>query len=188
MIQRVGTISIDEFNRMIAAGYFDRVKQRVDLIRGELVYMSPASPMHDEVLTRMESWSEKWAPTVGYRKRSEKGVELSPLVSVPEPDVVWVKDKDYMTIKPQAADVGLVIEVAKSSLDDDRRELAPLFAEAGIPEYWIVNCLEHCIEVHRQPAGEEYAEQFSVDVGERISPLIAPQAVLDVAALFARRG
>jgi Uma2 family endonuclease len=188
MIQRAGTISIDEFNRMIAAGYFNRVTQRVDLIRGELVYMSPASPMHDEVLTRIESWSEKWAPTVGYRKRSEKGVELPPLVSVPEPDVVWVKDKDYMTVKPQAADVGLLIEVAKSSLDDDRQELAPLYAEAGIPEYWIVNCIEQCLEVHRKPIGDEYAEQFTVDIGEKVNPLVAPHAILDVAALFARRG
>lgn len=188
MIQRVGTISIDEFNRMIAAGDFDRVTQRVDLIRGELVYMSPAGPMHDEVLTRLTEWSFEQARLAGYRVRTEMGVEMPPLVSVPEPDLVWVLDKDYMTVKPQAEDVGLLIEVANSSLREDRDDLIPLYAEAEISEYWIVNCIEHCVEVHRKPVGDEYTEQFTVDVGERMSPLAAPEALLDVAALFARRG
>src|SRR4051794_6961681 len=110
MIQGPGTLSIDDFDRMIEEGHFDRVKQRVDLIRGELVYMSPAGPIHDEVLTRLQEWSAKWAGRYGCRVRSEKGVELPHLVSVPEPDIVWVVDEDYMDQKPQEKDVRLLIE------------------------------------------------------------------------------
>jgi Uma2 family endonuclease len=187
MIRRPGTISIEAFDQMIEAGCFHRIKRRVDLIRGEIVYMSAAGPMHDEVLTRLTEWSFAWAARYGCRVRTEKGVKLPPVVSVPEPDIVWVADKDYMTDKPYAEDVALLIEVSDSSLQEDRVELVPLYAEAGIAEYWIANCAEQCIEVFRRPVGIEYTEQLVFDFGEVVSPLIAPQAVVDVAGLFALR-
>lgn len=188
MIRRPGTITIEDFDRMIEVGHFASIKHRVDLIRGELVYMSAAGPMHDEVLTRLREWSAEWAKQCGYRMRSEMGLKLPRVVSVPEPDIVWVVAKDYMTGKPTAQDAGLVIEVSNSSLREDRVELTPLYAESVVPEYWIVNCIEQCIEVHRQPVGDEYLDQSTVDVGEQVSPLVAPQAVLDVAELIARHG
>lgn len=187
MIRRLGPISIEEFDRMIEEGYFEEGKQRVDLIRGRLRIMSPAGPMHEEILTRLERWSEKWAPTCGSQKRSEKSIDLPRVSSVPEPDIVWVKDRDYMDARPTAIEVDLLIEVSVSSLDDDRIEMRSLYAEAGILEYWIVNCIDQCIEVHRKAKDSEYTEQFIIDRGQRVSPLVAPQAWLDVEELFARR-
>ena len=187
MIQRPGTITIEDFDRMIEEGYFDRVKQRVDLIRGEIICMNAAGPMHDEVVTRLTEWSSLWARRSGCRVRTEKGIKLPPVVSEPEPAIVWVVDKDYMADKPYAQDIALLIEVSDSSLNEDRIELVPLYAEAGISEYWIVNCADQCIEVHRHPVDGEYTEQFIVDFGDEVSPLVAPEAVVDVAGLFARR-
>jgi Uma2 family endonuclease len=63
--------------------------------------------------------------------------------------------------------------------------MCELYAEAGIAEYWIVNCIESVIEVHRQPVDCIYQERLVVEPGQKFSPLIAPEAVLDVADLFA---
>jgi len=136
-------------------------------------------------LTYLEDWSSEWASKYGYRKRSEKSVEFAGLESVPEPDLVWVKKRRYRKARPQAADVGLVMEISYSSLAEDRGEMAELYAEAGIAEYWVVNCIDNVIEVHRQPVNGIYQLHFVVEPGQTISPLIAPDAKLDVADLFA---
>ena len=104
--------------------------------------------------------------------------------SVPEPDIVWVKRRRYRKAHPTASDVGLVIEVSDSSLADDRK-LATLYAGAGIQEYWIVNCIDEVVEIHRDPHGDEYQDRFVVPRGKHVSPIAGPEALLDVADLFA---
>lgn len=185
MISRVGHITIKDFEQMIARGEFDKTRERVDLIRGELRFMSPAGPDHSDILTYLVEWSVEGAKKHGFRVRPEQGVRFLELESLPEPDIAWVRGKRYRKAHPTAADVGLVIEVANSSLREDRGEMAELYADAGIGEYWIVNCVDQVVEVHRQPAAGRYHVQFIVKLGEKISPLIAPDALLDVAELFA---
>jgi Uma2 family endonuclease len=75
--------------------------------------------------------------------------------SQPEPDFVIVRGgaRTYLTRHPVAADVGLIIEVADSSLLRDQRDKTRIFARGGIPWYWIVNLVDHQIEVHSQPTG-----------------------------------
>lgn len=77
-----------------------------------------------------------------------------------------------------------MIEVSYSSLDSDRTEMKAIYAEAGIPEYWIVNCADAWIEVYRDPEGSDYRICTTVRVGETISPLVCPAAQLSVAELF----
>jgi Uma2 family endonuclease len=67
-------------------------------------------------------------------------------------------DDTYTTRHPGAAEVGLVVEVADSSLATDRGLKARLYAEAGIEIYWIVNLVDRCIEVHTSPGLQGYAE------------------------------
>jgi Uma2 family endonuclease len=129
--------------------------------------MSPAGPEHEDILTYLEDWSSSWASKYGYRKRSEKSIEFAGLQSVPEPDLVWVKNRRYRKARPTAADVGLVVEISYASLAEDRGEMCELYAEAGIAEYWIVNCIESVIEVHRQPVDCIYQERFVVEPGQR---------------------
>ena len=71
--------------------------------------------------------------------------------SEPEPDVALLVRRDdfYASAKPGPTDVLLLIEVGDASLDDDREVKRPLYAEAGIAEYWIVNLVDGCLEVHR---------------------------------------
>ena len=73
--------------------------------------------------------------------------------SEPEPDIAILKPRDdfYESQKPRPKDVLLIIEVADSSIEEDREVKAPLYAENGITEYWIVNLDEDCLEVYRSP-------------------------------------
>ena len=73
----------------------------------------------------------------------------------PEPDVTVLRQRSYKHAEPAVADVLLLIEVAETSLRYDRVTKRPLYAEAGVPEYWIVDCGAESIELHRGPGGEE---------------------------------
>jgi Uma2 family endonuclease len=78
------------------------------------------------------------------------------LDSVPEPDVALLRPRPdfYASAKPAAGDVLLVIEVADSSLDFDREVKLPLYARAGIPEFWLVDLVAGTLELHSDPYSE----------------------------------
>jgi Uma2 family endonuclease len=184
MIQRLTALSIDQYEQMIVDGVFAS-DERVELIRGELHNMSPAGPFHSDLLGHLIHWSVPHCNSAGYRCFAQPGITLAESESIPEPDLVWVRNRKYQKARPQAADVALAIEISHSSLNYDRKIKSPLYAEAGIADYWIVNCIDRCIEVHRQPVDGEYRERFVVEIGGKVSPLVAPAASLDVAELFA---
>jgi len=97
--------------------------------------------------------------------------------------------RDYLAQHPTSA--LLVVEVSEASLKTDREVKGSLYASAGIPEYWILNLRERVLEVYREPAadaravyGAAYQWRRVCGVGEQVSPLAAPEAKLEVAALL----
>src|SRR6185369_10948501 len=98
--------------------------------------------------------------------------------SAPEPDLVWVRRRNYSQKHPEPSDVLLVVEVAESSLAEDRGEKLRLYAEAGIADYWIVNLIDSTIEIFRQPIGGSYAWSATLATGETVAPLCLPGANL----------
>ena len=86
----------------------------------------------------------------------------------------------YGARPPQVADVLLVIEVADTSVQSDRRVKIPLYAQAGIPEAWLVNLPADRIEVYRKPTGDKYAEVTSASRGHTLTPLEIPSTTLSV--------
>jgi Uma2 family endonuclease len=107
--------------------------------------------------------------------------------SEPEPDVAVISGsrRDYAE-HPQAA--LLVIEVADSSLRFDRQVKGPLYARAGIPEYWIVNLVDRTLEVYRQPEQRDDAWDYrlvqSLRPEESVAPVTLPTQALQVADLL----
>ena len=110
--------------------------------------------------------------------------------SEPEPDVSVVPGsfRDYPHSHPARA--GLVVEIADSSLALDRGEKAGLYARARVPEYWIVNLVDHALEVYRDPApdagaplGWRYTTRAALGREETVTPAGAPAAVIAVADL-----
>ena len=180
----VARLTLSQYDRMIKAGVFEcEAATHVEFIRGEIRQMAPIGPEHEEVVDRLTKWSFAVLPAQGIRVRVQNSIGLPPLESAPEPDVVWVIERDYSQGRPTAEDILLVIEVAESSLAYDRGEKAALYAEAGIRDYWVVNLLEQSIEVRRDPRAGHYCSLKTYAGNNEICPLAMPQASLSPLSL-----
>jgi Uma2 family endonuclease len=179
-------ITVAEYDRMIADGKFEGglTRPRVELIDGELREMSPIGSIHERLVARLVRWSctNTAGDIVSVRPQSSIGIPDSD--SVPEPDVVWAKEKDYGAGRPVGADILLVIEVSESSLAFGRGEKADMYASAGIADYWVVNIPGRCVEVFRQPEAGRYAVHEIIHASAGIHPLAFPEVALPVELLF----
>jgi Uma2 family endonuclease len=127
-------------------------EDKVELLENYIVFKMPRSPRHDSTLQRMLRPLLRTRPTA-WGLRIQSAIALSD--SQPEPDFAFVRGSaaDYENRHPGPADVGLVIEVADSSLLRDQRDKTRIYARGGIPWYWIVNLVDKRIEVYGQPSG-----------------------------------
>jgi Uma2 family endonuclease len=178
-------LTLNEYSHMVACGAFDKLDRKIELIRGEIREMNPAGPVHDDLIDYLYDWSVRSTERSKVHVRGQTGMDLPQLESRPEPDVFWVHAKRYLDRHPTGEDTLLAIEVADSSLRSDRTMKAELYAEAGIQEYWVVDVHGQCIYVMRSVAADgHYGWQRTAAVGEEVSPLAQPNAVLNVADLF----
>ena len=129
---------------------------RVELIEGQLVAMSPIGSHHSGTINAL---SRNLVLTVGYRgvvavRNPVRRDDLSEL----QPDfmILRPKDDDYREATPRPQDVLLIVEVADSSLAYGCNVEQALYARHGIPEFWIVNILAQQVEVCRAPANGDY--------------------------------
>ncbi len=161
----------EEYDRMIAAGMF-KPGERIELIDGEILQMPPQGSAHFTAIQLAEE-ALRGAFGAGFVVRTRAPLALGP-DSEPEPDIAVASGnaRDYREAHPATA--LLLVEVADSTLDYDRRRKGELYARAGIREYWIVNLLESCLEVYRDPDQGIYLESRRLAAGDEIVPLTAP--------------
>ena len=164
--------TVGDYHRMTEAGIFDE-DSRVELIRGQIVDRAAIGAPHLGMVNRLTRLLPAMLAGRGILS-VQNPVRLDDS-SEPEPDVAVLKPRadDYGTATPRAADVLLLIEVADTSLSQDRDVKAPLYAEGGIAEYWIVDLAGPAVEVYRQPRDDRYAQVQRV----------GPEGTLDIAAL-----
>lgn len=149
LLARLKRFSVAEYHRFVALGGVTEA-DRIELLEGYLVTKMSRNPPHDGTLQTLEDVLLGLLP-VGWTRRGQKAAELAD--SVPEPDVAVVRGdpRVYYTRHPTRADIGLVIEVADTSLADDRVDKARIYARAGIVLYWIVNIPDRQVEVYTDP-------------------------------------
>lgn len=162
---------------MVEAGILD-AHERVELVDGVLVEMSPIGPRHDEVVEWLTRHFVK-ASGDAFRVRVQSTF-LTPGGGFFEPDII-VFAAIPRGRHPDAA--LLVVEVAYTSHAWDARKAAT-YAAAGVHEYWIVDVKGDELLVHRSPAGDTYASVERFVPGDLVTPLIDAPPV-DVAALLA---
>jgi Uma2 family endonuclease len=147
----IARFSVTRYQQMIETGILTP-EDKVELLENYVVLKMPRNPLHDSTIQRM---LEKLFPRrpAGWGLRVQSAITLTD--SQPEPDFAFVRGSsaDYANCHPAASDVGLVIEVADSSLLRDQRDKTRIYARGGIPCYWIVNLVDRRIEVYSQPSG-----------------------------------
>ena len=143
--------TLDEYHQLIESGGFDE-DSRVELINGFLADMSPKTPDHENTIR----WLTRFvvSGTDGDRFNVGIGAPLTIGGSEPEPDVTVVERSTPAPYHPATA--ALVIEVSFSSLHRDLREKPPIYAEAGVPVYWVVDLHGSRVVVHTDPRDAEY--------------------------------
>lgn len=148
-------LTCDDYHAMIAAGILDE-DNKVELLNGELILMSPISPNHSGVINRLNSLLQELLKGLAIIA-VQNPVSLAPF-SEPEPDLAILKPRDdfYFDAHPIPEDILLLIEVSDFTLEKDRSVKAPLYAKAGIPFYWIVNVPELQLEAYSRPAKGKY--------------------------------
>jgi Uma2 family endonuclease len=162
------SIDLTVYHGMIEHGLLSE-DDKVELISGKIVTMSPKGSRHAACLRKIMTWLPK---RVGSRAQIQVQDPIQiPELSEPEPDLALVRPRAdfYADRHPLPEEVLLIIEIADSSLDYDRNIKAPLYAAAGIPAYWIINLPEGVIEQHTQPLGDRYKAVRIMERGERLS-------------------
>jgi Uma2 family endonuclease len=167
--------TVHEYHRMGDAGVLDE-QDRVELIRGEVVEMTPIGPKHANCVRRLIAALSR---LVGARAIVDA---QNPIVlgerSELQPDLVLLKPcDDFYAAHPRPSDTLLVIEVSDSSLEFDRRVKAPLYAAAGVPELWIVDLQQSTIDIYRNPGGGGYDQRETATRRERVRVPIADAAL-----------
>jgi Uma2 family endonuclease len=178
LTERQRPLRREEYERMIAAGFFR--DERVELIRGLVVEMSPQTAPHADVIQALTQLL--LPPLVGRASVRARLPYAASDDSLPEPDFAIVAPVRHRTAHPDRA--FLLIEVADSSLSLDRQEKAELYARAGVPEYWVVNVAARIIERHSEPADGVYARLTPFRRGETIQPLAFPDVAVGVDDVF----
>lgn len=177
--ERVVKLRREQFEQMIEGGMFDE-HDRIHLLDGVLVQTSPQGDEHALAIVRLTNLLA--------RKLGEQA-DVAPQVpfragpySRPEPDVaIWPRGGDQVPERPL-----LVIEVAVSSVRADRLVMAPIYAAAGVPEYWIVNLVDRVVERHTEPAGERYARIEPLRPGQEVALVALPEITVAIADVLPR--
>jgi Uma2 family endonuclease len=146
-------LTVDEYERLADAAILD--DDRVELIDGYLVRKMPKKPKH--VWTVDAALNALQARLRGWWCRKEDPVRI-PRYDEPEPDVAAVRGSrdDYVDRTPGTKDVGLLVEVAETTLGRDRGEKKMAYARGRIPVYWIINLVDRQVEVYSDPRRGQY--------------------------------
>jgi Uma2 family endonuclease len=150
--------TVDEYHRLIADGYFAH-DEGFELLEGLIVRKMSRDPLHDSSLSSARRVLDARMP-VGWHLRVQSAVTT--IDSEPEPDIAIVQGGDftYRTRHPGAADAVLLVEVANTSLTDDRAWKGAIYARAGFAVYWIINLNNARVEVYTDPSGPDPAPAY----------------------------
>jgi Uma2 family endonuclease len=167
--------TLAEFERLIEVGIFTE-EDRIELIQGELVPMSPKGNRHELVRDEIMNWMMEHKPAT-LRLSSEIGWRPPDADTYVEPDLlICPRSLKGVTVPP--AEVLLAIEVAHSSLRFDSTTKAKLYAALGVREYWVIDAQTLTTRVHREPSADGYASVAEVPPSEMLVPLlVVPLAV-----------
>jgi Uma2 family endonuclease len=169
----------DEYHRMAEAGILG-ADERVELLDGDVVEMRPVGDRHVAAVNRC---NRRFTLALGERAwvSPQNPVRLD-RHNEPEPDLALAPPE--VEGAPRPGEILLAIEVADTSVDDDRATKVPLYARSGVPETWLLNVLRGELEVYREPGPDGYARTFTLRPDRQVACEAFPDVVLRVADLL----
>jgi Uma2 family endonuclease len=177
----VHPLTADDVLAMVDAGVLGE-HDRVELLLGVLTEMSPQDPPHAVVTQRLTRWLAPLMVAGTHDVRVQLPFRVPDDTSLPEPDVAVVARDDARVDHPREA--LFVIEVADSSVRVDTVVKPPLYAAAGVPDYWVVDVAGRRVEIFEGPAADGYRHRRVVDAGV-VRPRSVDVAPLVLSELFA---
>jgi Uma2 family endonuclease len=161
--------------------------QRYELIEGELIDKMGKNRPHTIVCMLLMRWLGR--AISDERVQLEGAIDVSPEdlpISEPEPDLVLLMNpvESYRDRHPGPDQIQLLIEVADASLAFDLNVKAPLYARAGIVEYWVIDINARRLLVFRHPVEGEYRSTTKYAANDNVSPLAAPNAQLHIKSIL----
>ena len=149
---------MDEYHQLIAQGFFAS-DERFELLEGYIVRKMPRDPVHDVAVELAQGAVAARLPA-GWRVRVQCAMTTGD--SEPEPDLVVVRGqpRDYLGRHPGPSDLALVIEIANTSVTEDRAWKGAVYAGAGVAVYWVVNLVDRRVEVYTDPSGPDTAPAY----------------------------
>lgn len=171
--------TLAEFERLAEVGVFTE-DDRIELVGGELVPMSPKGNRHEIVRAALNNWLRRRL-SGDFDYHGEPGWRADE-ANYFEPDfLIGPAGFNPTSIRP--ADIVLLIEVAHSSLAFDTTAKARRYAALGVREYWVVNAVTRDTRVHREPGAAGYGAVEEVTASELLTPLLVPSLGLTLADL-----
>ncbi|MDB9495688.1 Uma2 family endonuclease [Spirulina major CS-329] len=178
-------LSVGQYHQMIASGILT-ADDRVELLDGLLTLKMPKKPPH-RLVTKLLRTCLEALTTEGWYTDSQEPITLA--TSEPEPDLMIVQGnpRDYSDRHPSGTDLGLVVEIADTTLErvGDSRAVLPrtlkkqLYAEAQIPCYWLINLPERSLTIYTNPITQEgrsdYQQSATIDETGVVPVVIAGQ-------------
>lgn len=169
--------TIDEYERMGEAGILGE-DERVELIDGEIVEMSPTRAPHIDCVASLTHLLVEQVGK-GVRVHVQLPIRL-PNETEPEPGLSLVRTSYDRRSVPAASDVLAVIEVADTSRDHDRNVKLPLYAAAGIPEAWLFDLVADRMERHTEPGADGYQQIALAGRGKSLASTVLPTVTLSI--------
>jgi Uma2 family endonuclease len=175
---------VDDYHRMAKAGILSE-HDRVELIDGEIVAMTPIGPRHNAAVDRT---TRSLVMALGNEAivRVQGSVQLG-RYRQPQPDFVLLRPRSdfYASRLPGPPDILLIIEIAESSLEYDREVKARIYAQSAVPEYWLVDLEDRSVSCYSEPRGGTYQTLRQFRAGQSLAPEALPQCAIVVDALLA---
>lgn len=173
----------DEYNQMGRAGIFGE-DDRVELIEGEIIEMNPVGDRHVECVIRLADLLHRGFADVAFVS-TQNPIRLGKR-SEPQPDLALLRrhPAPFGPGHPGPEDILLLVEVADSTAEFDRRIKLPLHARAGVAEVWIVDLTQELLAAHSDPSPRGYRSARLLRRGDRVAPGAFPERTLAVTDLL----
>ena len=169
--------TIEDCYRMLGAAVL-REGDRLELIRGEIITMSPTGPVHSAIVDRVAAaFMRLTTETANVRVQ---GTVMLDELSAPQPDVVLMRPRDdfYIHQHPGAEDILLIIEVSDSSLPYDTTVKLELYATMGVHEYWVADIGNDRVLCYSEPTVGTYRNIRDCRHGDVLTPQLLPHCQL----------